>query len=552
MQRAATFPDGAVVPCPAVIVRAGSTDQAQAESCYWSARVGWLIVASSGIRCLFASSTHLTDTEAYYASWSYFPSLSYYDHAPAVAWLIGAVGWFSRAPGASRLVPIGCAALSTWLISRLGQRLFSPRAGFLSALAMVCCPAFLMIGVLVNPEGPLAPLWIGALLLLESLRDHREAWRPILLGATVGESFLCKYTGLLLVPVVVLYLLTTPKARGWLKRPSLYLGAVVALLTSLPVLYWNARRGWPTLQLHLSERMPPAGPAELAQHAGHFLMAQAFIFQPLFVPALVAAFVWCARQARRDDRFRLLALACAPVWALLAAMMIRVRDAESHWTMVAYLPLLVAAGGWLDQNLERARAPLRLYLGACLATSGALAAVGLLCTQNPVLAAALPGYDPHEDPLNEAAGWGGLRVELQERARALGASATVVGSHNVLCGHLLVALEDSPPVFCTSPTRTEFDFVGRRDPPANAPLLYVDNRRYSLDPAELFPDRRCLDVDQIAVYRGPLRVETFRVAECSPRLSSVSPPQPHQADGAPISQTDRIVAATVVELNPGR
>ncbi len=552
MQRAATLSDGAVAPRPNAVVNLRSSDQAQAESAYWSVRVGWLIVASSAIRCLFAGATKLTDTEAYYASWAYFPSLSYYDHAPVVAWLIGSVGWFSHAPNAPRLVPIACGALSSWMIFKLGERLFSPRAGFLAALVMVCCPAFLMVGVLVNPEGPLAPLWLGALYLLDSLRDRREAWRPILLGATVGEAFLCKYTALLLVPVVIVYLLTTPSARVWLRRPSLYLGGVVALVTSLPVVYWNAQRGWPTLQLHLSERMPPAPPAELVRHALHFLGTQGVIFQPLFLPALIAAFVWCTRQARHDDRFRLLALACAPVWALLAAMMIRVRDAESHWTMVAYLPLLVAAGAWLDENLEGARAPLRLYLGACLATSGSLAAVGLLCIQTPWLAASLPGYDPKEDPLNEAEGWDVLRADLQERTRALGASSRVVGSHNVLCGHLLVALKDSQPVFCASPTRTEFDFVGRRNPPANAPLLYVDNRRYPLEPAALFPDRRCQDVDQVAVHRGPLLVESFRVAECSPRIPSWPRTRPSRRDGAPIGQADWIVDSMGVDSSPAR
>src|ERR1700722_15350988 len=98
----------------------------------WADRVALLLGVATFVRLLVASTTGLSDTEAYYAQWSRFPALSYYDHPPLVAWTTWLVQHVSSDPWAVRLTPILWAAAFGSLLFFLGGGLFSPRAGFLA------------------------------------------------------------------------------------------------------------------------------------------------------------------------------------------------------------------------------------------------------------------------------------------------------------------------------------------------------------------------------------------------------------------------------------
>jgi hypothetical protein len=498
---------------------------------YWTRGVLVLIGAATLYRLLFVATSDLMDTEAYYASWARFPAWSYYDHAPMTAWLVRAAEWLFGGPGAARLVPVACAAATAWLLFRLGTLLFSPRAGFLAALVTVASPVYFFVGFLVNPEAPLAPMWLLFLFLLYGLRTQREWWRPLVLGAVLGLAFLSKYTGILLLPIALLFVATTPSARGWLRRPSFYLAGGVALAIASPVVIWNALHDWPTLHLHLVDRMSPAAGPALAGRVLHFALNQLLLFHPMLVPLLLVTLGWALWQSRRDDGLRLLALASAVPGVFLAVAMIRARDAEPHWTMVVYLTLAVAAGRWLDLNLSHMNRWLRRYLRVALAASAAFIGLAFVHFQGPQLAATIPGYNGIADPISETRGWKSLRHSLQAHAERLGPGVAVVGSHNVLCGHLLEDLGDSPKVYCVSPARTAYDFLGRGQPPPGVPVLYVDSQKYTLDPAKLLPNRQCHDVERVAIEQGGVRVGQYRIAECS-----VAQPS-GKAPSAPVANT---------------
>jgi hypothetical protein len=78
------------------------------------------------------------------------------------------------------------------------------------------------------------------------------------------------------------------------------------------------------------------------------------------------------------------------------------------------------------------------------------------------------------------------------------------------------ALDDSPAVYCPSPRRTEYDFVGRRSPPADAPVVFVDSDRYPADTAMALPRHRCVRAEDIELGRGGRLLGRFRIHECQP------------------------------------
>ena len=294
----------------------------------WAARTALLIAGATVVRLLFVSTTDIANGEAYYYVWSRFPALSYYDHPPLVAWMAWLTTRASHGSLAVRAGPLVCAVLFGAGVFVLGRRLFSPRAGFLAVATVTIIPVFFASSYALNPEAPLAPLWVLGLILLEGMREHDEAWRPLAAGAVAGLAFLAKYSGVLLLGVGLLYVLVSPQGRRWLRRPSLYLGSLVALAGATPVLVWNQERGWPSLMLHFVERRAPTDPATLAVNAWHALVGQLGPLHPLVFPGLLVVLAICLRRSPRDDRYRFLALASWPVLLFFWGMMARVRDAN--------------------------------------------------------------------------------------------------------------------------------------------------------------------------------------------------------------------------------
>ena len=166
----------------------------------------------------------------------------------------------ARRRGPCDSAPSSTARRSAALLYRLGARLFSPRAGFLAVAMVTAIPAFVFVGFLLNPEGLLAPLWILLLLLLDDLREHDEPWRPLLLGRRHRRRVPREVHGAARRAGRARSTWRARRStRRWLRRPSFYLAGVLALVIATPVVAWNYAHDWPSLRLHLSERMvrPP-------------------------------------------------------------------------------------------------------------------------------------------------------------------------------------------------------------------------------------------------------------------------------------------------------
>ncbi|MGH7435374.1 MAG: glycosyltransferase family 39 protein [Polyangiaceae bacterium] len=471
-----------------------------------------ILLALLLVRSAIAATTGLSDTEAYYASWARAPALSYYDHPPLVAW----AGWLAirtLGPGAVRVVPLACGVVFDVLVYRLGALIFSPRAGVFALALIAVLPVFFYTGFLVNPEALLAPLWMLFLLALLALRDHDEPWRPLVLGASVGAAFLAKYTGLLALPVALLYVASGAGTRRWLRRPSFYAGGLVSLAMASPVIVWNAARGWPSVGLHLGERQA-LRPESLAAALWRVGSAQMVYFHPLALPLLFAVLAFTVLRARRDERYRFLACASAPVLAFLLTVMVRTPDSEPHWTMVGYVPVVVAAGGLLDESAGLLRRVATVALGVIMVsfTAGGLAYGALV--HSPMLQRALPVYVPADDPIGETVGWSDVRAAVRSEASKLGPGTVVAGAHNVLCGHLMWALGDAPHVYCESTRRTELDFMGRRALPDGVAVVFVDSDKYPADVNRVMAAYACGAREEVDAERDGVTVGRYGLRAC--------------------------------------
>lgn len=329
----------------------------------------------------------LVEDEAQYWLWSRFIDWSYYSKGPGVAWSIwlstkflGDAEWAVRLPTAvfSAVGAIAAGALvrdmAAWAIDHArspaqgSQTLASPaRAGLLAALAYTVAPALQMTGLLMTIDGPYVACWIACCWCFwhAAIVGNSRAWIGV--GLAIAAGFLFKYTMLLVVPGLLIWLWRhSRRTKSPWPIAGLSVAAACASLGLLPVIIWNARRDWPTVRHLMGHLGLPGGdvPATAPKDpwspwwSVEFIAMQLGMIGPLLVLALVTGVVFwrhAARSARTsldiDPRWpgqSLLLAAGLPI-LLFYVVIALFKEAEGNWALGAYATLMPLAG-WLGAD----------------------------------------------------------------------------------------------------------------------------------------------------------------------------------------------------------
>jgi dolichyl-phosphate-mannose-protein mannosyltransferase len=172
------------------------------------------------------------------------------DQPPLAPALAALMDWL--APGSRLVLALpaafanGCAVLVAGLIAReIGC---DRRAQGFTAAAQATCPWTAFAGHWLTPYSLEPVQWLVLFWLLVRwvrLRDDR-----LLIGAgvVVGIASQTKFQVLLLC-VVLLAAVAVLGPRDLLRRPLLWVGAVIAALLAAPTLVWQFAHGWPQLKM---------------------------------------------------------------------------------------------------------------------------------------------------------------------------------------------------------------------------------------------------------------------------------------------------------------
>ena len=203
------------------------------------------VLALTALRLAIASYTGLVDDEAYYRIWSLAPALSYLDHPPMVAWIIGAGRAIAgdTSLGVRLLAPVIVLAGAA-ILWRTAELLYGPVIARRAVWIMLAMPLLAIGGIIVTPDLP-SVLFAGLVIwgLAELDRSQNPRWW-LAIGLFAGLGLLSKYTNLFLGATIVVWLLALPENRKWFRTPELWVGGLIAAAVASPVAIWNAEHDW--------------------------------------------------------------------------------------------------------------------------------------------------------------------------------------------------------------------------------------------------------------------------------------------------------------------
>ena len=307
--------------------------------------IAWLIAGFTLLRLLLAASVPLLPQEAYYWTWSLHPDWSYFDHlllATYGIWLTTTV--FGQSGFGIKLAAVLWALGWNLLWARIVIDLYADRRlAFWSLAALNLTLMYEAYAVGPTPDTPLVFAWIAALWCVWRLAQSGDGRWWFAAGAFIGLSLLGKYSGVLLLAIVFLFLLTSARQRHWLARPQPWLAALLALAVFAPVIWWNAQHDWVSFTFQSSRRVGEMGGFK----PRYFLMlvgTQFALLTPYVFVLAIGALVRGVRQAvgptAFDDRDRLLLLSAAVPIAIFALISFR-SIVKINWLLPAWWSLVI-------------------------------------------------------------------------------------------------------------------------------------------------------------------------------------------------------------------
>jgi len=291
----------------------------------------------TGVKLLLAWLVPFTGDEMFLALQAEHLRLGYYDHPPAVMWILYGLSSLGRSPPWLRL-PTIITTDTVAIILYLLLRPYDRQRAYLASVLFLVCPldtAFFVI----STETPLMLASFGSVSLL-FLAERQGRYRYYALsGMCLGLAFLSKYFAVLLGLSYLVFFVSMPGSR---RR---WQGFTLLILASLPAVTinvaWNYLTGWPNIMHNWINRLPPETHSLL-----NLLSLAAVLVYFLTVPMIL--FFYRNRRALlhrfRRSEFRVVGLAFVVPLLVFSVVSLR-KTIGIHW-LLSFLPLvyiLVAA-----------------------------------------------------------------------------------------------------------------------------------------------------------------------------------------------------------------
>ena len=298
--------------------------------------------------------------ELYYMGCGEHLTWGYVDQPPLIAF----VAWLARHLLGNSLFGIriwcvlaGAAVVyfTAILARELGGGLF---AQVLGAISVLLAPGYLAFDTFfsMNAFEPLFWLLCAWIAVRIAKGGSPKLW--LAFGTLSGIGLENKHSMLVFGFGIVAGLLLSGRWRAF-RSGWIWVGGTIALALFLPNLVWEARHGWPQVEVVRNGQLYKNLPISPLR----FLAEQIAFLGPLALPVWIGGLFWLF-GAREGKRFQFLGWAYPVVMAVFI-----IGDGKSYYPLPFYA-ILMAAGGVALEEFSEERELLRVAYAALLVVSG--------------------------------------------------------------------------------------------------------------------------------------------------------------------------------------
>ena len=283
--------------------------------------------------------------ELYFIACGEHLAWGYVDQPPLIAFVAAASRWLmGDSLFAIRFFPAVAGAclvfLTGWMARELGGGRF---AQVLAAVTVLVAPIYLAFNNLLTMNAFEPLLWTLCAYLAIEIVKYRNEKLWLLFGLIVGIGLLNKYSMAFFAVSLMGGLLLTSERKVF-RSPWIWLGGLVASLTVLPNILWEAAHGWPTVELLRNAKLYQHQPVSAAE----FVWGQIQLMHPFTLPIWLAGLAYYLRSSTGRP-FRFLG------WTFVLLFGVSLLTQAKAYYVAPIYPLVFAAGGVATERFIDAR-----------------------------------------------------------------------------------------------------------------------------------------------------------------------------------------------------
>lgn len=388
----------------------------------------------------------LSGDEALYWTCSRHLDWCYVTKGPGVAFCI----WCSRMLLGDTELGVRAPAIvfslgSSLILYLLGRRLHCARVGILSAVLFQFIPIYAFLGLAMTTDPPFIFMWLLAMFFMYRAWQTGGVLSWVLTGLTVGLGIQCKYTmASFLLPAFLLLVFSS--ARRQLLTLWPYLGLIVCLATTIPLIMWNANHGWVNFFHNAGHTRVSSGLRILPGQFFEFVGSQLGIITPI----LLVMMVWAAVKLRGDDPLSFWFTIPLMILFMLKSAQGKV---ETNWALCCYPAGIISFSAYYAGRFKDLSAGLRRWTTAAIATA--------VCFTIFMHATCLIRFPEKMDPLRKVRlGSAGLGREVSRLTGELGPKYFIFTDKYMTSSLLSFYMDGHPATYCVNLDRrlNDYDF----------------------------------------------------------------------------------------------
>lgn len=434
-------------------------------------RIFFLIGFFTVVRLFVAPFFGLGVDEAHYVLYAKYLDFSYVDHPPLVGWvhapifyLLGTNEFLVRLPAILIFAATSyCAYLFMMRITA------SVNASLLSVLALNCSFILNILGLMLLPDSLLLLLVFGLIFITERIVRENKPLDYILLGIVLGLMGLAKYTSILLVPPLIIFLLIK-RRYDIIFSPYMFAAAAIALILISPVIYWNYNHDFISFRYqghHVLGTLTASISNFIGSVAAQFGAYSPFLF-------LIAFYGFFKSWRSTDDYLRLAALLAGAVMLFFLLSSFAERTLP-HWPSIFYL-LFIPVGTYSLFSARQKWKKNFLYFSIGFSLVLTLFAYTELAAKH----FAFPDY---KSPFRDIYGFPAVAARADQLLRKNSSSefkAIAVSNWTMGSRIMYYSLKYGNKVFVIDDRNDQFD-VWEKNPPLGYDLLFLNTHFHELD-----------------------------------------------------------------------
>jgi 4-amino-4-deoxy-L-arabinose transferase-like glycosyltransferase len=270
-----------------------------------------LIIFMAVFSTIYNAYLPLHGDEAYYWMWSHHLQTGYYDHPPMIAYLIYLTNFISESEWGIRLVNVFSFSIAALYIFKLTQEIADDKTA-LNAIIIFFSVILVHAGyIITTTDAPIILFWTLSLYYSYRALFYGSTKDFILAGLMLGLMMLSKYTAILLIASIFIFILI--KRRDIFLNYRFYIAMILAFLVVSPMLYWNYQNNWISFGFQIDHGSTDDFKLSIGDMLA-FIAGQFAVFSPVFFWVLIY-YLFKEKLFIKNDKLFFIALSSVVILA---------------------------------------------------------------------------------------------------------------------------------------------------------------------------------------------------------------------------------------------